>query len=216
MNSSSLIKCNTPNHYPPVTIHTSEKLQPQDLIFLKLNSTIDLATWKLVSGYWSEIEVFSWYGASGVFPGSERTIKHANNIQVWLYYQIVDGINNKDYGYWDKIYTDIKVNKKKYEISKGDPYWNGIIPLNQFVDAIIHLLFLGITNSSCHLINVWITEISSIKGFDALSTDLFGTIVDMGFNWCTLLTTHYSGWICESYLAFSRVVKWCYYYITAL
>ena len=217
MNNSPLMQSKPPNDYPLDAIPTNGKLQPQELTFSILNSAIDLATKKLVGGHWSELEVHSYCGANGIsVAGIKCIIKHANNIQVWAHYQKGDGMTNRDDGYWDKIYRDREVDKAKYEVWGGSPYWNGIIPLNQFVDTIMHLLFLGITKASRQLIHMWITESKRIKSFNALPKDLFGPIGDMGLDWCKLLTTTTSGWVSESYLAFSRVIKWYYYPITTL
>ena len=71
-----------PNDYPLDAIPINGKLEPQELTYSVLNSAIDLATRKLVSGHWSELEVNSYSGANGIsVAGSKRTIKHANNIK---------------------------------------------------------------------------------------------------------------------------------------
>ena len=40
----------------------------------------------------------------------------------------------------------------------GGPYWDGLLQLHQFIDYLMHLLFLGIVKSSSSLITEWIKE----------------------------------------------------------
>lgn len=47
-----------------------------------------------------------------------------------------------------------EVDKTKYEIWGGSPYWNSMIPLNQSVDTIMYQLFLGTTKPSHQLSHI--------------------------------------------------------------
>ena len=53
------------------------------------------------------------------------------------------------------IKVDYNKNKDKYKPWKGSPYRNCGLLLHQFVDAIMHLTFLSIKNSTMHLIAKW-------------------------------------------------------------
>ena len=107
----------TPKNYPSDIIPTNGKFEPQELTFARLNSTIHLATKKIASGDWSELEVNSYCGANSINAACiKRVFRHDNNIQTWANYQTDDGIINRDNGYWDKLYKDRQHDKTKYEI----------------------------------------------------------------------------------------------------
>ena len=58
----------------------------------------------------------------------------------------------------ERVQNCIAINyvNNKFTLWKGGPYRNSNIKLDQFVDVIMHLIFLGITKSTRDLIQKWI------------------------------------------------------------
>ena len=65
--------------------------------------------------------------------------------------------------------------------------------LYQFVDALMHLLFLGITKAAMSLISKWLLAMLKPKEFTMKHKPVFSPIIAMGLDWCKLIDTD-SGW----------------------
>jgi len=92
--------------------------------------------------------------------------------------------------------------------------WSEVF-LIQFVDVLMHLLFLGITKATRELIYEWISETKRLSGYKIFSNNIFEPIADMGLDWCKSLVVN-SGWVSDDYIVFARICKWLYYPITTL
>ena len=58
----------------------------------------------------------------------------------------------------DIIIKHLTENEDLFREWNGGPYWDGPLQLHQFIDYLMHLLFLGIVKSSSSLITKWIKE----------------------------------------------------------
>ena len=85
--------------------------------------------------------------------------------------------------------------------------------LNNFIDVLMHLLFLGITKSAREFILLWIVELKQMTVYKSLAYRIFQDIADMSLEWCKLIVSS-SGWVSDNYVGFVRVCKWFYYPIT--
>ena len=63
------------------------------------------------------------------------------------------------------IRTQLQKNPTLFETWRGGPYWNSNIEFKSFIDAIMHLLFLGVTKSSKNLLDIAIKK-SSMNAAD--------------------------------------------------
>ena len=93
---------------------------------------------------------------------------------------------------------------------KGGPYWNSNLNLDQFIDVIMHLIFLGIIKATNGLIQKWIGIALKLNQFKLSFKKIFPPIVNMGLDWCKLIDTE-AGWVSDNYLTFARIMKWYYY-----
>ena len=106
--------------------------------------------------------------------------------------------------------NDYNKNNDKYTVWKGGPYWNSGLKLYQFVDTLMHLLFLGVTKATMLLISKWLLAMLKPKKFALKHKAVFSPIIVMGLDWCKLIDTD-SGWVSDNYLGFARIMKWYYY-----
>ena len=77
----------------------------------------------------------------------------------------------------------------------------------------IHLLFLGITKASKHLLSLWLKDTKLKVQYDKFVRQLLLSLIDLSLEWCKIIASE-SGWVSDSYLAYSRIVKWCYHPIS--
>ena len=95
-----------------------------------------------------------------------------------------------------------------YFILNGDRvYWNPTMILNIFCDVIMHLLFLGITKASKHLLSLWLEDTKSKVQYDQCVRQLLLSLTDLSLEWCKIIASEF-GWVSDNYLAYSRIVKW--------
>ena len=73
-----------------------------------------------------------------------------------LEYHTFTDISEVDKANADSILVDFQRNEIKYNKWCDGLFWNSSLSLKQFVDAIMHLVFLGITKSTHQMINLWI------------------------------------------------------------
>ena len=87
---------------------------------------------------------------------------------------------------------------------KGRSYWKSDLKLHQFVDAIMYLIFLGITKSTDLLIKKWMGQVLKPKQFNVQIKTLFAPVMCMGLEWCKLIHSK-AGWISDIFLVFARI-----------
>ena len=125
-----------------------------EITFKVLNNFIDVANEHLKSGNWNDNNVIAYFGVHGIkSAGSHNLIERVQN------YIATDYINNEYAQSMDsdviEAYSDVNndfiTNKDKFTLWKGGSYWDSDLKLHQFVDSIMHLMFLGITKST-HLL----------------------------------------------------------------
>jgi len=214
MSTSPLLNYDAPKDYPNEMIYNN-KLRPMEVTFKLLKFAVNVATTKLLAGDWSEKNVLAYCGAHGInVAGCQELIKRTKNINALNHFssENVNDSEKKDASY---VLNDYKMNKMKYTEWRGGPFWNSNLDLIQFVDALMHLMFLGVTKSTKSLLNTWICKTKRAKKFKLVINQLFTPISEMGLDWCKLLDKK-SGWVSDNYLAFARVIKWFYHPLTML
>ena len=125
--------------------------------------------------------------------------------------------SDKDSMTEDQAYVikDSIANEGKYIPWHGSAFWNGKLELKQFVDALMHLIFLGVMKSTKKLISKWIQMSRRTKSFNELTRGLLTPIIEMGLDWCKVIEVE-SGWVSDNYLAFARLMKWYYHPLMVL
>ena len=215
MSQSPLMNYVIPKNYPCDIKGDDTTLKPEEITFELLKNTVTTATTNLMEGKWSETSTFVYCGAHGInVQGTKKLIDSVNN-KLALEYHTSKDIQEVNKQNADSLLVDFKRNEKKYDIWCGGPFWNSSLSLNQFVDAIMHLVFLGVTKATQQLINSWIKVTKRSGVFNTVRKDIFKPITAMGLDWCKLLDNE-SGWVSDNLLAFARVIKWYYYPITTL
>ena len=146
-----------------------------------------MATKKLMSGDWSEKNAIAYCGANGVkHAGYEELINRTKNLKVLQHFASGDASDSK-IADGDYVIKYSILNKDKYTQWCGGPFWNCNLELNQFVDALMHLVFLDVTKSTKKLLANWISGSRRAKKFNVIKKDLFTPITAMGLEWCKVL-----------------------------
>ena len=69
--------------------------------------------------------------------------------------------------------------------------------MNQFIDVIMHLLFLGVTKLTMQLTTRWIPLVLRPKQFNLKYETIFGPIIVIGLYWRKLIDT-YAGCVSDN------------------
>ena len=97
----------------------------------------------------------------------------------------------------------------------GGPNWDGQLQLLQFIDCLIHLLFLKIVKSSSTLAIEWMKETEILKFYKEYKKGMYSCVATMGLDWCKVIKSE-SGWVSDNYLAYCKILKWLYHPISKL
>ena len=115
--------------------------------------------------------------------GGQKIIEHSHNAMAYDFYENhLTSLNH------DLIISDYTKFPEKYQQWKGEgDFWHSKMNAVQFMDVLMHLLFLGVTKSARELIYEWLCETKRLVGYKLLANNIFKSIAEMGLDWCKLL-----------------------------
>lgn len=119
-------------------------------------------------------------------------------------------------GELSKLHQDILIDQQKspetYTMMEIPPQWRRHgVDLFSNVEAVMHLLFLGVVKKVLLLTNRILVSRNSQSKFQAMITPLSNALVEFKLDWMKAKPYKgkgFNGWISESYLAISRVCLW--------
>ena len=210
--NSSLLHFNPPKDYPKDMLRNTY-LKPKEVTYTSLRFAVETATGKLMSNTWSDKNVIAYCGTNCLnTAGIEMLIQHTKNTKAL---NLLTSKKDSLTGDESYVLKDSIINVSKYQPWHGSAFWNGKLELKQFVDALMHLIFLGVIKSTKKLISTWIQMSKRGKSFTLLARGLLTPIVEMGLDWCKIIEVE-SGWVSDNYLAFARLMKWYYHPLMVL
>ena len=85
--------------------------------------------------------------------------------------------------------------------------------ISQFVDCLMHLLFLEIVKASRYLIKVFIYKKKKLKIYNYVKDIVYDTVPLKTLDWCKLIEAE-AGWVSDNHLAYYRLIKWIHHSTT--
>lgn len=106
-----------------------------------------------------------------------------------------------------------KENPKDFEPLEVPALWSRGVLLEQHVDVVMHLVFLGVIKTFVQHVQIWAKRKGKNEGFLRQMSGVLDSVQGLGLSWCKALP--YSkgklgGWVSENYLALARLLKWFY------
>ena len=147
-----------PKNFPTtdVNVNNQNKLCPFEITYELLSKCIKVANSNFLEGKWNEQNVIAYCAVHGInLAGSKTLIEKAKN-RIAVEYVTSQSSDISAIEAYEHIMKDYSADRNKYNLWDGSPYWRSPLQLNSFVDAIMHLIFLGITKSTQLLIQKWI------------------------------------------------------------
>ena len=75
----------------------------------------------------------------------------------------------------------------KYTKWIGGPYYNGTLEIYQFLDCIMHLLFLGVVKTTKGVITDWINRNKKKNFYNVMKKYMYKHIPYFKFDWCKVI-----------------------------
>ena len=208
-------------------------MQPIELTFQHLHQTIVLAHQQYVQNNWNVSQATAFlkmHCLSKEFidrcidHGNSCMIKLANdinldeittplNLETDQQLNIVDDVSDEEEAR-RKIERAMAANPALFDRVPTPPLWKGNVSLDCYVEAPMHLLFLGIVESVIKMRHEWLLRRRQTASFVSYAEKVMSEMIAMNLPWCKLIaygtTGKFGGWVSENYLAFSRLLKWFY------
>jgi hypothetical protein len=166
---------------------------------------------KKVSGEWSNNQVSAYCMSHGISHDAiARIIEHADRAMNWAY---LSGQTERDSEEYQWVARDREKNPGNYSCWPPPTLWIRGTSLQQTIDAIMHLLFLGVKKKVVSKTRDWMTSCGKHAAFVRSVDGRLESIQRLNLSWCKAIgyrAGKLGGWISESYLAMARLQKWFY------
>ncbi|KAL7573440.1 hypothetical protein ACA910_013758 [Epithemia clementina (nom. ined.)] len=98
-----------------------------------------------------------------------------------------------------------------FAIYKGPVTRESDADINNNVDVVMHLLFLGIVKSAIEQTTKWLKKQMKYRSFVKTTDGLLEMVQNLNLDWCCVLGFQrgkLGGWALENYLGFARLPLW--------
>ena len=207
--NNNLLLFDPPKNYPADCdkLHNN-KLSPQMLTSELLLKTCKHTHDKILLGYWSSSEGDSYLKAHGLNEDLRQNIVEcAENMY------LIANMDNMDTKFKTYLMSDQQKNPSRYEPYPLPKVWSHPMGLELFVDAPMHLLFLGIMKDVHRMTMKWCSTLNIESSIIRQICRYFNMFFDMKLEWLKIIPiggSNFSGWVSENWLALSRISKWVY------
>lgn len=210
---SGLLKYQPPNDYPSGEIDASGTLGPIFISYSSLKAAVKKAHDKYVSGDWSINNMKAFLKVNGLNENALVSIcarsRNVRDFNESSKSYVEQGVEEK--------YHDLKFEKEKnpdlFDIWKFPAVWERGTELNQHVDTIMHLVFLGVVKTTILMIHQYIVDCERVQQFVCYANNLFDSISRFKLCWCKTLPYKkgsLGGWVSENFIAACRLINWFY------
>jgi hypothetical protein len=163
----------------------------------------------IVSGIWSIENAKSYLWVEGFNSDSiSAVIERATNARALNALEAEMDLYPEDY---ESMLHDKQCRPSLYAIWKVPSLWNRGTDLTQHVDAVKHLIFLGIVKATVKHLEDWLKSWRSKDAFITFAIDVLDYVSSLNLQWCRVLpykSGKFTGWILENYLALSHLILW--------
>jgi hypothetical protein len=203
-----------PNNFPSNNDKVDDEglITPQKITYEDLQAAVTLAHDNFVSSKWDQGNVTAYLNLHGINADACTEIfDHASNVATLL------NIDPEKDPLSFKVFTEYRKNNPHlFEKWPIPSFWKRGIPLSDHIDAIMHLLFLGIVKTIMLDTQDWLKKKYKYTNFSKNVQNVMDGIIDLGLSWCKAApygTGKFGGHVSENYLACARVSKWLYNYL---
>jgi hypothetical protein len=200
---SDLIKFPPIQNYPMDSpfLTNDRKLLPRKLTVSHLTNVVQITFEKLTTEIWNEAEAKSFLSVHCINGSLSTKIISAAKQFLIQQFLLNEEINN---------------NINDYPIP---PTWLRTIDIDGHVEALMHLLFLGITKTILNDIQALLKTKNYFTGLITVIDVYLQPIIQLKLPWCKMIpygSGKFGGHVSENYLAMARILKWFFFLIRQL
>ena len=195
---------------PSLENYPGEDTIPMKIITFQLMIDAITKSHKLiVNGEWPLKVAKSYLYANGINQESRiEIVQNAENCRL-LY--LGDKNKHRDLLTFNELSALKLSNPEKFLPWPVPPHFIRGAQLRNFVDVLMHLVFLGVARVCCMMIETWLTKNRKHREFILHVQGRLKTIQELDIEWCQMLPYKkgtFDGWVAEQFLAISRLLPW--------
>lgn len=204
--NQDLTKFEVPNDYPDKSTHLKlHKLNFDDMI-----SACDVASVKYSQKQWTANQVTMYLSYKGIKPSLISKILNQDNQNTMHHGSQTEHANRMKFLLQNNI-TDESLDMT---LMKLPAVWLQPYEMNKWIDAPMHLLFLGVVKKTNSVIDKWSTLFSKQKTLMKTFNAMIPSIYHMKLEWCKILplcpNLSFGGYVSENWAAVARLMCWMY------
>ena len=204
---SSRLSWKRPDEFPKDECRENGgNLVPMRLTFDTLRKTIKNTESNVISGNWSKKEAeeyLSYYCIQKKMV--DEVIRRSENIRVL---EIATKNKEKNHQEYADVMEMVLEDEKSFSPLETPPLWNRGVSMNQHIDVLMHLVFLGAVDGTIKFIHEWLKLQLKYSSFMRLASKRLNVIRRLNLNWCKAIPYKWNklgGWVSENFLAFAKV-----------
>jgi hypothetical protein len=193
-----------------VRIGPNNYLKPFRLSYDNLRAAIDVAHNGYVMNGWTQKNCVEYLKVECLNDNFiDKFLEHAVNVTAFQAAEEAD-----DEQMLAQMREHLRLNPTLYEKCPVPALWDRDgVNLITHVDAIMHLIFLGIVKSLALKVQKWLTLQEKNASFIRINAPYLLAFKSMNIAWLKVLQYRggaFGGYVSENWLAFSRIIKWFY------
>ena len=183
---SVLLDFPVPDNYPlDITDDLEKGLRPRQITFGGLKAAVDRTHTAIASGAWSIENAKSYLWVEGLNSDSiSAIIECATNARAFNALEADRENYPADY---DALLRDRQCRPLLYSIWKIPAQWERGSELTQHVDAVMHLIFLGIVKAAVKRLEDWLKCRNNNDSFISFAVGVLDSVASLNLLWCHVL-----------------------------
>lgn len=165
-----------------------------------------------VDGTWSDKEATAYLKRHAInTEATDEIMEHAKNAKLWA--KVCSERDDNPAAY-EKLAEERAADPSAFEVWKSPPWWRRVNgDIDEHIDVIMHLIFLGVTKRTNQEIHEWCTMRRRGTAFSTYANGILESVQKLQLDNFKVLPYRegtLGGWISENHLGWLRVSKWMY------
>ena len=187
-------------------------LKPFIITYNGLKSAINLAHKLFINNTWTQSNCEAYLKVEGIHAAAiKKCIEHSTAAFSLL---VAERESEPDHQLMEALLSQRLTDPAKFECAAYPAAWmKDGMELTLHLDAVMHLLFLGVVNSVITRITDWLTVLNKNASFIRENAPILNSFKNLSIDWMVIqpfTKGKLGSWVSENYLGFSRIMSWFY------
>lgn len=216
--SSNLLAYSPPKNFPFPDNHNGVRtILPSKLSYEVLANTVSKVHSNIVQRVWTVEQALAFMEVGGLNEKCRsEVIDRATNCLLEI---TIEGQSEIEPEVHQILLRDKRSHPELYKCWQLPSSWCRGVEITQHIDAIMHLLFLGVIKTTMKRVNYWAKVRGKHDAMVSSSKLILEGVQDLRLQWVNVLPYRqgcFSGWVSENYLGMARMLPWFYNNMTNL